>query len=191
MIGRGHYGGLALARSYIHQWVWRYLPKRCRVYVARGRFIVFWVAPNGHVLAGACENFETGLADTQEGEIMRRIWRGTVKKKELSKMRGTLLHADPDGLKDNFPNLSEFMTAATFEEGEGRRESPTLTIWAQAGQWKCNLRDREEGLCMWLAAATLQELAVMLETFCLETEGPWRHDDVNGDRYKKRLKKGD
>lgn len=113
-----------------------------------------------------------------------------MKRKDLTKMKGVLLHADPGDLAGDFPQLAEFMTAAVYEGGKDRRESPTVTIWAASGQWKASVKDRAEGLVLWLAADTLRNLLVLLDSFVLEPGAPWRHDEYGHERNGKRVKKG-
>jgi len=113
-----------------------------------------------------------------------------MKRKDLAKSKSALLHADPEGLSKSFPKLAEFLTAATFEGSKDRRESPTLTIWATAGTWRASVKDRAEGLVLWLSAPHLLELLGMLEDFCLSPEAPWRHDEQGHQREGKRVKKG-
>jgi len=113
-----------------------------------------------------------------------------MKRKDLSKSKSSLLHADPEGLAKSFPKLSEFLTAATFDGSKDRRESPTVTIWATSGTWRASVKDRAEGLVLWLSAPTVLELLGMLEDFCLSAEAPWRHDQDGHQRDGKRVKKG-
>lgn len=160
------------------------------MFVSRGAFVVLWVTRGAFVYAGAHGVFDSPDGEDQTKQVMNTVWRGPVKKKDLGKMKGTLLHADPNGLKEKYPNFAEFMTAASFEGSTDRRVAPTITFWADGGQWKCNVRDREEGLCMWLSGGSLRELLDVIEMFCQEEEGPWRHDEVAHDRYKKRKKEG-
>jgi len=112
-----------------------------------------------------------------------------MKKKNLEKSRSALQHAEPSELKTSFPHLAEFMTAATYDGGKERRESPTLTVWASAGTWRCSVKDRAEGLVLWLSAPTPLELLAMLEEFVLSEAAPWRHDDQLHERNGKRVKK--
>lgn len=113
-----------------------------------------------------------------------------MKRKDLSKSVASLLHADPDGLKQSFPKLAEFMTAATFEGSKDRRESPTVTIWAISGTWRASVKDRAESLVLWLSAPTIGELLSMLEDFVLSATAPWRHDQEGHQRDGKRARKG-
>jgi len=113
-----------------------------------------------------------------------------MKRKDLSKSKSTLLHADPTGLKESFPKLAEFLTAATFEGSKDRRESPTVTFWATGGSWRASVKDRAEGLVLWLSAPEVGELLSMLEEFVLSAEAPWRHDQEGHQRDGKRVKKG-
>lgn len=128
-------------------------------------------------------------ADNQVAEVWAAVWGITMKRKDLSKSKSALLHADPDGFKQSFPKLAEFMTAAMFEGGKERRESPTVTLWATGGSWRASVKDRAESLVLWLSAPNVGELLAMLEDFVLEPTAPWRHDEQGHERDGKRRKK--
>jgi len=70
------------------------------------------------------------------------------------------------------------------------RVARTFTCWAAGGQWKVAVKDRAEGLVLWLSADSLQQLVVLLDAMVLSTEAPWRHDEANHERNGKRVKKG-
>lgn len=108
-----------------------------------------------------------------------------MKKKNPKTGAGARLHAGPDLLKGHYPNLAEFLTCGVYEDGTPR-ESPTVTLWAVGGQWKCILKDRAEQLVMWLSAEKLLELIALMESMCLEEEGPWRVDDQGGNHGKRK-----
>lgn len=111
-----------------------------------------------------------------------------MKRKDVAKMAGVLLHASPEGLRDIYPNLAEFLTAATYEGGDKpeSRESPTITIWCSGGLWRASVKDREEDLVLWLSAETAPQLLDMLELFVMEASAPWRRDE--GQQKGKRVK---
>lgn len=112
-----------------------------------------------------------------------------MKRKDRAKLVGAERHASPGALLEAFPNLGEFLTAGTFDGTDDRREAPTVTLWAQGGLWKLSVKDRAEGLVMWLTAEKLLELLQLLELYCLEPEGPWRHDEQQHERQGKRIQK--
>lgn len=112
-----------------------------------------------------------------------------MKRKPRSELKSVRWHAEQDKLLKSYPALSEFMTAAVYEDGDEVRESPTVTLWASGGQWKCSVKDRAESLVMWLSAESLADLLRLLEQFVLEPEGPWRHDDMAHERNGKRVRK--
>lgn len=111
-----------------------------------------------------------------------------MKKKELSGRPEVINHATGGKLLAKLPNLDAFLTTGAYDDGS-RRESPTLTLWAVGGQWKLAVKDRAEGLVMWLSAADLEELVQMAELFVLEESAPWRRDDPAAADRGKRIKK--
>jgi len=159
------------------------------VYVSRERAAVLYSARQRHVYKGFLLSFLSPNAHDQRLQIANAIWKEQeVKRKDPKAMSGLATHASPGALADDFPHLAEFLTTATFEDGT-RRESPTVTIWAAGGQWKCSVKDRAESLVMWLSAEKLQELMQMLELFVLESDAPWRNDDFTSEQKGKRIKK--
>lgn len=112
-----------------------------------------------------------------------------MKRKKASAMASTLRHADPDKLLNGYPHLQEFLTAAVYEGEDTRREAPTVTVWCSGGFWKASVKDRSEGLVMWLQGSTVLELLSQLELFVMEEEGPWRHDESTHPRNGKRQQK--
>lgn len=170
------------------RWRWRYIPKNVRVYVSRVSYVVLWVNNGGLVYGGALRRFIAAAADGQRAEVMDTVWEGPMKRKTIEQLAGVRTHADPKGLVDTYPDLAEFMTVAVFEtDGKlDRRESPTLTVWCAGGQWKCAVKDRAEGLVMWLSAETWMQLLQMVDLFVLDDGAPWRHDE--GERQGRRVK---
>jgi len=127
--------------------------------------------------------------DNQIAEIWSLIWGDLMKNKNLAKNGSPLTHAEAAELKAAFPNLPEFMTAATYDGGKERRESPTVTFWCTAGTWRASVKDRAEGLVLWLSAPSVKELLTMLDDFVLSEAAPWRHDEQSHERNGKRVKK--
>jgi len=179
-----------VARTTIHRLVDRYFPLGVRVWVTRHRLVLLWSTREGHVYAGRCLRFLSPNGDDQLAQVWASIHEGPMKRKDLSKSASSLLHADPSGLKEAYPKLCEFLTSATFEGSKDRRVSPTITFWATGGTWRASVKDREEGLVLWLSAPDVRELLMMLEEFVLCTDAPWRHDDQAHERNGKRAKKG-
>lgn len=94
--------------------------------------------------------------------------------------------ASVEGLA-KLPQLGEWMTSTTYEDGASR-QLPTMTFWCQNGEWKVNLRDRSEGLCLWLSAATWVELVKLINDACQDESYPWRKDEFGDPDKGKRVK---
>lgn len=108
-----------------------------------------------------------------------------MKRKAVKTEGSRLQHADPDGLMQTHPQLAEWMTAAAFDGEPGVRTAPSITIFCLAGEWRAALKDREEGLVMWLSAQGPVELLCLAEEMCQAEGAPWRHDE--GPRDGKRV----
>jgi hypothetical protein len=134
-------------------------------------------------------SFLSEFGEDQSAQVFQTIWEGPMKRRDLAKLPSLRTHADPSDLVKAFPQLAEFMTCAMFEGSKERRESPTVTLWAAGGQWKASVKDREEGLVLWLSAPGFRELVQLLEDFCQSSDAPWRHDDQAHERNGKRVKK--
>lgn len=177
-------GGSRL-REYRH----RHLPRCVRVFVSRSSAVLLWSTRGGVTYSGRYLSFLSDDGDDQRSEVWSSVWEGPMKRKDKGECPGLAVHASPKGLVDTHASMAEFLTAAVFEEDQSRREAPTITVWAAGGQWKASVKDRAEGLVMWLSADTWAELCAMVDLMCLEPSGPWRHDDQAHERNGKRVKK--
>lgn len=167
----------------------RYLRRDAEVWVLPQCFLAQVRSRSGFVWDSALVPFVSGNGDEQLGEILRFFWRWPVKRKDSKKIASAKVHASPGDLSKQFPQLSEFMTAAKFEGEQDVRESPTITVWCSGGLWRCSVKDRAEGLVMWLSAETPRELMDIVEGFVFSNDAPWRHDDQAHERNGKRVRK--
>jgi hypothetical protein len=179
-----------VARTWIKRYVARYLPLGVRVWVTRSHLVCLWFTRGGFCYSGRYLRFLSEDGSDQLAQLWATVHGGPMKRKDLSKSKSSLLHADPNGLTQAFPKLAEFMTSATFDGGKEKRDSPTVTIWATSGTWRASIKDRAEDLVLWLSAPTIGELLGLLEEFVLSAEAPWRHDAQGHEREGKRVKKG-
>lgn len=173
----------------VEEFRWRYLPRPVRVWISPAGFLLQWSAKGGFVYSQRFYYWRLGPRAGRKQQVMDRVWEGPMKRKTASAMASLRHHAEPDKWLSAFPQLNEFMTAAVYEGEEGRRDSPTVTIWASGGEWKATVKDRAEGLVMWLSAGSLRELVKLMDTFVLAEDGPWRHDDQSHSRNGKRVRK--
>lgn len=111
-----------------------------------------------------------------------------MKRKDVNAMAGARVHAAPGALAETHPNLAEFMTAAVFGENGTleQREAPTITVWCSGGQWRASVKDRAEGLVLFVAAESWPELWQMIDLFVMEESAPWRHDEGSLPRLRKK-----
>jgi hypothetical protein len=156
------------------------------VLVSRSGFRIVPGDGRGVIDVGREVQFLSPDAASQRRQIVLHTSTGVqaMKRKELPK--GTSRsHASTAGLEKR-PNFAEWMTAAAFEDGKGR-PAPTITIWCTSGEWRCNLRDKAEGVCLWLSEDTLDKLLKLVEEMCQNPMAPWRVDDPADGRDGKRL----
>jgi len=179
-----------VGRCCLREWRSRDFPFGVRLFVTQDRLVLLRATRSGIVFRGRCLPFVSADGEDQLRFVWAVIWGDIMKRKDLSKNKTSLVHADGGALLKPFPNLREFLTAAVFEGSKDRRESPTLTVWASGGTWRCSVKDRAEGLVLWITAPELGEVLEMLEGFVLSPDAPWRHDDQSHERNGKRVKKG-
>jgi len=86
-----------------------------------------------------------------------------------------------DELAELNPNLWEFLTLSTYEDGKPR-QLPTMMVFFDAPLVKVCLNDRDQGLSAWVLSPGLlgafQALERGLEGDCLE----WRKANAQGKR---------
>lgn len=80
--------------------------------------------------------------------------------------------SDPQMSKD-YPGITELMTATPLV-GNKRRETSTLTVVCEDGQWKVGLRDRTNQVSLWRAGETLARALHALEAALHEPTVDWR-----------------
>lgn len=73
------------------------------------------------------------------------------------------------------PALAAHLCQTTWEDGEARQTS-TLSIFTGDGCFKACLRDRELGLCLWVAAKCYAALPLALEAALTDPNTVWRVD---------------
>jgi len=139
-----------------------------------------WVHWGGVVLHRWCPAYffngafavET-FVDLDSGCLMRR----KEKKHEQFERRAA---ADSE-LVERCPTLFDYLTATCYEQDPNQpRTTSTLTLFAQDGVWKANLRDRSEGCCLWVASPTLLGLLDILEAELNGATAVWRLDRLAG-----------
>jgi len=88
-----------------------------------------------------------------------------------------------------YPILWSYLTQMKWEDGSPRQTS-SLLIFADDGVLKAMLRDREVGLCLWVAGATVQGLWDALEGALTDPRADWRADrKFEGDPAKRQRRK--
>lgn len=117
------------------------------------------------------------------------IWEVVMKRKLAADLPSLMTHASVAGLLEHFPNIASFMTTAVFEDTKERRDAPTITLWCLSGQWKASVKDKAEGLVMFLNAETLPELLQLIELYVLEAEAPWKYDELGSPQKGKRVER--
>lgn len=102
---------------------------------------------------------------------------------------GPRVLTDP-GFGGDFPLLWSYLTQNKWEDGTPRLTA-SLLVFADDGVLKAMLRDREAGLCLWVAGATVWGLFEALEGSLGDPRADWRQDRKGpGDTAKRTQKRG-
>jgi hypothetical protein len=88
-----------------------------------------------------------------------------------------------------YPTLWDHLTQRKWDDGSERRTS-TITLFADGACAKGLLKDRDAGLCLWIAAPTLLGLFEALELALCDAETEWRVDRQFEGQPAKRVKRG-
>lgn len=85
-----------------------------------------------------------------------------------------LVVLDDEKFKKRYPAIFEHLTLDTLEGSP--RETSTLGVSTELGRWKACLRDRDNGLCLWVSGDTFDGLLGALEGILAKGGGDWRED---------------
>lgn len=96
-------------------------------------------------------------------------------KSTAPRVDGAAVAVSDPALSKKYPMLAAHLTQATWEDGSPRQVS-TMSIFTGDGAWKACLRDRERGLCLWVAATAFERLPGALETALGDENTVWRAD---------------
>lgn len=88
-----------------------------------------------------------------------------------------------------YPILWSYLTQTKWEDGSARTPSSVL-FFAQDGILKGMLRDRDAGLCLWVASATWSGLLDALEGALSDPRADWRVDRQAEGQQAQRVRRG-
>jgi len=95
---------------------------------------------------------------------------------------------EPCDLALQVPTLYEYLTQCSWPDGTERQTSGLL-VFHQDGMLKGMLRDKDSGLCLWIAGKSLTAMLVALEAALLDPEAEWRLDRPPAGGQAKRVKR--
>lgn len=117
-------------------------------------------------------------------EREERIVAKYLKKAEAAARKSPKRKVDPY-FAEKFEALHEFLVLTEWED-KSPRETGTLTLFVDQGQWKARLNDRDGGLVVFLAAEGYIALLEALEAGLREGTLDWRVDKFASARSKKK-----
>lgn len=91
-------------------------------------------------------------------------------------------------MTQRYPLLWDHITAVEWEGGE-KRDPSSLLIFRDEGVLKGMLRDKDAGLCLWMAAPSFMGLLEAIEGALDDPETEWRVDRVQAGQQASRRKK--
>lgn len=143
----------------------------------RDKVVVNMRTRTGYLLPPVVYAFPDGRFITSVNDLAHLFHEGVkMKRPEKQVSDSPLSHAPVDELVSSHPYLAEWLTDATWDDGE-KREAPTVTLWAQDGGWRCSLRDRALKRVAWLTAPSLIDLLAMADELLNNPDFRWRNDD--------------
>lgn len=143
------------------------------------RLIVFSYYGNGFL--AQCEVVKHSITDDRDLAYAVRGWPTRMSEKMKRKNivpKPADRHGSIEGC-DNAPTWADWMTAAAWDDGSPR-QAPSTTFFCLNGQWRCCLRDKAEGLVLWLSGDTFGELCALMEHMVNDAMAPWRKDEYDG-----------
>lgn len=97
---------------------------------------------------------------------------------------------EPDGFSSVYPVLWSHLVQDKWEDGSARATG-SLLVFSQDGMLKGMLRDKEHGLCLWVASHSVTGLLEALEAGASDPETEWRVDrQAPGDKAKRTKRSG-
>lgn len=131
----------------------------------------FWGRPTAYAPVHPLRVAELGEAWAVE-EVMEML----LRKEDLAGRGGSGPRplTDP-GFAGSYPILWSYLTQNRWQDGSPRLTS-SLLLFADDGVLKAMLRDREAGLCLWIAGATVSGLFDALEAAVSDAKADWRQD---------------
>lgn len=88
----------------------------------------------------------------------------------------------------DYPLLWSYLTQNKWEDGTAR-QTASLLVFSDDGVLKGMLRDREAGLCLWVAGATVSGLFEAIEGSLGDPRADWRQDRQMAGQTAKRVPK--
>jgi hypothetical protein len=88
--------------------------------------------------------------------------------------------ADP-AFRKAYPTLAAYLLDVSWPDGE-ERQVGSLVVFAEEGQWKVCLSDRDTGHVLWASAKTFGDLCLCLEARLTDKGVDWRKAKNKGKR---------
>lgn len=168
--------------------MWRY--HRIRVYFAEASWVAVEYPRYGVVPtwggAGRLGFDRFGRPDHEAA--LEDVWMSRNKGEGRRVVAGDSVPTDGPTAVKMLGNLIWHLTATKYADGSPRRPG-SLLVFAQDGVYKLMIRDRDEGLCLWLATQTIEGVLMAAEAGLGSPAAEWRVDRQQEGQQASRVKK--
>jgi hypothetical protein len=131
-----------------------------------------------------------GLASSHALDLVDAGVTAMLEKKETRKViGGPAVRISDVKFAGAYPTLYDYLTQVQWPDNTPRQTGSVL-IFVDGGMVKGMLRDREMGVCCWVASDTLSNLFAVLEAAVRDPKTDWRVDRQLEGQQAKRTKKG-
>lgn len=130
-----------------------------------------------------------GLTPGEAFEVKEQAAMALEKGKMQRKVAGgSAPLTDDKAFRIKYPQLWAYLSQKVWDDGTARQPS-SLLVFEQDGIFKCMVRDKDAGLCCWVASPTLSELFSAIEAALVDPGTEWRVDRQQEGQAAKRVKR--
>lgn len=159
-----------------------------RVYDLGGQLVFTWFARRMVPVRMVCLPYRVGGGWSEYDRLEHEAYMALSKNGSgHRRVAGAVALNDPDAQRE-FPTLWDHLTQTRWEDGTARIPS-TLMIFVADGMVKVMLRDRAEGLCLWVSAPNLASVWDAIELSLSDPSVEWRMDRQMEGQKASRVKK--
>lgn len=165
---------------------WR--EQRVEVYLRNGVLHLIQNGWTGHPIAAhsaeSCGLIGRALLARVETLVVQMLEK---KARKVSEDGGSVMMVD-DKFASAYPLLHSYLTQNRWPDGSPR-ETSSIILFVDGPTCKAMLRDKDEGLCLWVASTSLWLVFDVLEAKLADPAAEWRQDRQEAGQKASRVKK--